>query len=242
MDQPIYQLLWEAEDRLWWYAGLRAHVLNRLNQCLPRGRTGRVLDVGCGAGRLMGELRRYGEVIGMDVELQALRFTGSRGERWLCQADARDLPFRDGSFNAVLALDVVEHVEDDRHALREIGRVLAPGGVAVINVPAFQWLWSGKDEQAHHHRRYTRRELLGKLPPSLRVAHVSFWNTVLLPPIALTRAFQRARGINPDLAKELKPPEAVNRLLTGLMRLEAPLVSWPGLPFGVSLLCTVVKQ
>ena len=241
MDDPIYRLLWEAEDRLWWYVGLREHVLGRLDRFLPAGRQGRVLDIGCGAGRLMSALRRYGEVTGMDVEPQALQFTRSRGERQLCQADLKALPFDAAAFDAVTALDVVEHVEDDRGALGEIARVLKPGGVAVLNVPAFQWLWSGKDVQAHHHRRYTKRGLLGKMPAKLLVRHVSFWNTLLLPPIAATRLWQRLWGLNPDLDRELKPSALVNALLTGLMRLERPLVAWPGLPIGVSLLCTVQK-
>ncbi len=242
MEEPIYRLIWEVEDQHWWSVSLRGHVLARLDRCLPPARARRILDIGCGAGRLMGSLRRYGEVVGIDVESQALHFTRSRGESCLCLADLQQLPFRTESFQAVTALDVVEHVDDDRHALTEIARVLAPGGVAVINVPAFQWLWSGKDVQAQHKRRYVKRELLSRLPESLAVRHVSFWNTLLLPPIALTRLWQRARRIDPDLEAELKPPDFVNRILSALMRLERPLVSWPGLPIGVSLLCTVAKR
>ena len=190
----------------------------------------------------MGSLSDYGSVLGMDIELQALRFSRRRGHQQLCQADLKDLPFSSSQFDAVTVLDVLEHVDDDGNALSEICRILKPGGVAVINVPAYQWLWSGKDTQVHHRRRYTRRRLLSQLPLGLRVDHLSFWNTTLLAPIALTRLYQRWRGITLDLEQEWDPPEILNRLLTRVMWIERPLVRWPGLPFGVSLLCTLTKR
>ncbi|MFN8559703.1 MAG: methyltransferase domain-containing protein [Dehalococcoidia bacterium] len=93
-----------------------------------------------------------------------------------------ELPFAERVFDAVLALDVIEHVEDDVALLREARRVLRPGGIVVLTVPALPWLWSDHDVVNHHYRRYVRSTLdrsvrAGGFTP----VHTSYYNSFPLP-------------------------------------------------------------
>ena len=81
-----------------------------------------------------------------------------------CEGSVMEMPFAPGSFDLAVCLDVIEHLQDDRGALRELRRVLAPGGALLVTVPAYQWLWSGHDEINHHHRRYNRAHAAGRPP------------------------------------------------------------------------------
>ena len=119
----------------------------------------RILDAGCGSGRNMIELRppRHGHRRGAVATSASLAQDRNAGQVLTCSV--LDMPFAEDSFDLAVSLDVIEHLDDDLAALRELRRVVAPGGALLVTVPAYQWLWSGHDEINHHHRRYTRRSL-----------------------------------------------------------------------------------
>jgi ubiquinone/menaquinone biosynthesis C-methylase UbiE len=124
---------------------------------LPAG--ARILDAGCGSGRNMVELARHGSVTGIDLSDTSVCLARDRAAGEVVEGSVLDLPFEEDRFDLVVSLDVIEHLEDDLGALRELRRVAAPGGSLLVTVPAYQWLWSGHDEINHHHRRYTRCSL-----------------------------------------------------------------------------------
>jgi len=140
-----------------------------------------------------------------------------------------------GWADAVLLLDVIEHLDDDVAALETARRALRPGGLLVITVPAYRWLWSGHDVALGHRRRYTTRGLSRVVERAgLSVVHASYFNTLLFPAVALTRAWKRLMG---DASHDLhRPAPAINRWLERVFALERHVVPRVALPFGASLL------
>ena len=165
MDDWRYRELYELEDRHWWFRGRRAVIWALLARA-GIDRAPRLLDAGCGTGRNLVEFGPLGEAEGVDVSSEAVDFCRRRGLDGVRQATLEDLPFEGGRFDLTLATDVIEHLDDDRRALRELRRAARPGGRLLVTVPAYRWLWSQHDESMHHRRRYTERGLSDALKAS----------------------------------------------------------------------------
>ena len=151
-------------------------------------------DAGCGTGRNLQEFGALGAAQGVDNSPEAIDFCRRRGIQGVREGQIEQLPFADGSFDLVLATDVLEHLADDRVALRELHRVAAPGGRLLATVPAYRWLWSQHDDEHHHFRRYTLRRLRDRLRATgWEPLAWSYFNTALLVPIAVVRLLARRR-------------------------------------------------
>jgi len=237
----MYEVFDRAEDSHWWFLARRRIVL-----CLVRGlirKTGsrpRILDIGCGMGGTLRELEKLGAATGVDISSRAVEFSRRRGCRDVRRIDGLSLPFREGSFDLVVSLDVIEHIEDDVAALREYGRVLAPSGRLLITVPAFSWLWSRHDDDNLHLRRYTRRFLRSRLAAAgLRPERITYFCTFLFPLVVLVRLWERMRPRPPEVPAGqalAQLPPALNRVLAGVFGSERLWLSLLGFPWGSSLL------
>jgi SAM-dependent methyltransferase len=147
-----------------------------------------------------------------------------------------------GAYAVVTMLDVLEHLEDDVAALREVARILRPGGIVLITVPAFSFLWSRHDELAHHYRRYRRFELCRRLREAgLEPQFVSYFNFFLFPAIALVRLATKALGIRKEGSDFAATPVLLNGVLGALFGAERFLLRFMPLPFGVSVLAVAKK-
>src|SRR5436853_3753142 len=135
MRHDLYQDLYIKEQDYWWHVGKRAIVYSLLQRYLkpspPDAR--QALDLGCGAGLNLDHLSQYAEPVGTDFSEEALRFCRARGHKRLCKADAAQLPFRDKQFDLITALAVIEHLDSDVTALKELQRTLKPGGLLIIS-------------------------------------------------------------------------------------------------------------
>jgi SAM-dependent methyltransferase len=227
-----------AEDRHWWYRG-RRRVLDVVLSSLDMPRDAAVLDAGCGSGRNMVELRRYGTVTGIELSPPSVQVARERGVGEVLEGSVLEMPFADDSFELAVSLDVIEHLHDDRCALRELRRVVAPGGRLLVTVPAYQWLWSRHDEINHHHRRYSRGTLHKAAEEAgWRCERTTHFNSLLLPVAMMMRALEplnrRAAASSLDL---WMPPAPVNWLLQQPLNLEAALIDrGVEIPVGLSLL------
>jgi SAM-dependent methyltransferase len=211
------------------------YAIGRLD--LPAG--ARILDAGCGSGRNMVDLARHGAVTGVELSETSVRLARERNAGEVVEGSVMDMPFDDGTFDLTVSLDVIEHLEDDVGALRELRRVTKPGGALLVTVPAYQWLWSGHDEINHHHRRYTRRSLqhTGEQAGWQQV-RTTYFNSLLLPAAILLRVLDRFSRKTTESSLDLwVPPEPLNRLLELPLTLESAMIGRGGrIPAGLSLL------
>jgi SAM-dependent methyltransferase len=200
MNPAEYERMFRAEETQWWYVGMRAVVLALLEPLLDtlraEGRRLAILDAGCGTGRNLHQLGAFGRAVGIDLSKDALAFCRGRGVA-SARASLLALPFPDESFDCVASLDVLYHgwVGDDRAAGQEMARVLRPGGLLLVRVPALKMLWGAHDRAVHSRHRYTRPELVGLLEAcGLRVERASYSNFVLFMPLLLRRTLDRILG------------------------------------------------
>jgi SAM-dependent methyltransferase len=195
-----YRRMFEAEDTQWWYAGQRAiaHALLEpaLARLADRARPLRILDAGCGTGGNLVHLARLGRAVGIDLAPEALDLCRARGVRAVRSALAT-LPFPGGSFDVVTSFDVLYHqwVGDDGAAVGEMARVLRPGGLLLVRVPALRILWGAHDEEVQSRHRYTRGELLALLETcGLRTERATYCNSILFPLLLARRTLDRFSG------------------------------------------------
>jgi SAM-dependent methyltransferase len=238
MDRDYELQTHQAEDRHWWYRGRRT-VIERVLEDLALPPDARILDAGCGSGRNMIELAHHGAVTGVELSQTSVDLARARGAGEVIAGSVLEMPFADASFDLAVSLDVIEHLEDDLAALRELRRTVAPGGTLLVTVPAYQWLWSGHDEINHHHRRYTRRSMRAVAEQAgWQQVRTTYFNSLLLPVAILLRILERFNTKTTESSLDLwVPPEPLNWLLERPLALEAALIGRSGrIPAGLSLL------
>jgi len=245
MDQREFDKMFEVEETNWWYKGRRRLVEQHLaERHREKGRL-RILDIASATGMSFRFLKSYGDSWGVDISQETIRLCGLRGIKRIVRGDALKLPFRSGCFDAILALDALEHFPDDRQALREIARVARPDALILITVPAFMFLWSPHDEAFHHFRRYTAKELRGKLGESgFAIDRLSYYSMTLMPPVWAFRKWRALRRTRQDHASSdffVKLPRPVEWALGTIMNGEIAAMKLVSLPFGVSLFCRTRK-
>lgn len=245
METELFERFFAVEDRHWWFVGRRRIVLDQVARYVRPGagcRSGRpsheprILDVGCGTGGVLAHLGGLGRACGIDPSPEAAGYCRERGLP-VALASGMELPFGDRAFDAVLALDVIEHVEDDVALLREARRVLRPGGVAVLTVPALPWLWSSHDDVNHHFRRYMRGTLEQAVcAAGMKPLKTSYYNALLLPLAVTRKVLHRMNGTGDHLETL---PAPVNTVLRGILSAERSVIRRWDIPLGASLVCTV---
>jgi SAM-dependent methyltransferase len=235
MDPHEHERLAHFEEWYWWHRGRQAIVQRLLDYYATPGV--RILDVGCGTGATTLGLRRFGPVVAMDIARRALEVAGRRGIA-VAQASVARLPARATAFDLVVALDVLEHVEDDVGAARELHAVLRPGGLLLATVPAYPWLWSGHDEALGHRRRYRRRPLIAMLERGgFEVVLCSYVMASILPAAMLVRLYERwiRRGPAHRESGYVPVPAPLNALLAWCTSAGSRVLPWIRMPFGLSL-------
>ena len=251
MDEALYDEMFRLESAHWWFVAKRRIILSLLKKhlpVLPSSPAPRVCDIGCGCGMTLRELQEHGyQAVGVDASDTALSYCAARGVRAVKGMLPDHLGLPPGNADAVLMLDVLEHLDDDLGATLCAIDLLRPGGFLIATVPAYQWLWTRRDEFHHHKRRYSLarwRRTLGDATArcGARPLKVSYFNTYLFP-LALAGRLASKLLPQPDRPGDMSiPPLGVNRLLAGVFASERlPLCAGFPLPFGLSLLAVMQK-
>jgi SAM-dependent methyltransferase len=247
MNVAEYERMFRLEDSYWWFV-----ARHRLIEALMRSRYGApgsdspaltILDIGCGTGAMSARLARWGRVVSADFSPLALQFSRRRGLHHLVGADAMRLPFGASRFDALVAMDMLEHLPDDCAALREFYRVLKPGGRVFATVPAYPHLWSEHDHALMHYRRYRRREVAERFTAAgFQLEKLSHTMTLLYPLVAAQRRLNaRKPPHDPPQAAMPQVSRPLNAALTGLLAAENALARRVDFPFGVTILCVAVR-
>lgn len=237
MNDEEFRLLDRIEDDHWWFVGKRL-VLHAIADRFARG--GRILDLGCGTGGILSDWATESRCYGVDRSKLAIEICRKRGLESVAQGDLMALPLAPNRFDLVFALDVIEHLDDDRAFLREARQLCAPGGRVIVASPAFQVLWSKHDETFQHRRRYSAAQLESVLREAgLEPERTTFTNVAVFPVAALWRlvsSWTPLRHIAPK-TDFWDVPNWLNRLLTTVYRLEARMLARWNAPFGLSVVC-----
>lgn len=239
MMEHTYPILFRVEQSHWWHIG-RRKIIASFVQEICRGvtdRRPRILDVGCGTGANLLMLSKYGDAEGVDISEDALAFCRDRGLDKVRLGAGEELPYEDASFDLVTALDVVEHMDDDLAGLREMRRVLRPGGRVLLFVPAFMFLWGLQDDVSHHRRRYRLSQLRRVLEEAgFEIERTTYANITFFLPILLIRQLMRVTGIKAESENNINV-SAFNGVLGKLFGAETWFLRYVNLPFGVSGIC-----
>jgi len=247
MEKREYKLLNDRERFFWWNVG-RRRILEEMLGRSTASRKLRILDIGCGPGGNLLFLKNFGDVTGLDSDNEARIFSKDKGFNELVRGEAESLPFEDARFDAAALLDVIEHIDDDEKALRQAYYVLRPGGVLLLSVPAYRWMWSEHDVALHHKRRYVRKELSNKIKKSgFTIQEMSYFCIPAIPfrfiKLLLT-AVKDSSGSNKKrhpTTDDVLLPATLNTLLIYWLALERYLLRIFSIPFGSSLIVIAKK-
>jgi SAM-dependent methyltransferase len=243
MDIATYVTEAEAEATHWWFTGRRRLFAREIEKTgLPR--SSRVLDVGTSTGanlRLLRDLGFYA-VDGLDFSNEAIRYCQEKGLGFVRYGDVCGMPFADGSFDLLLATDIIEHIDDDAKALGEIARVLRSGGKALITVPAFPMLWGLQDRIGQHKRRYRLRQLVDRVASAGFAIDVCYYfNFLLFLPIWMGRRLIDI--FRPDIQNEAQiNSPLINRAMLAIFSADIAMAPILRMPFGVSILLIATKK
>ncbi len=225
----------QLEQTYWWHIAKRELVTRWLQQYVPA--PARVVEGGIGsAGNLVSFQELGYEVAGLDIMPEAVEYGKKRG---IADVHVHDLgkpwPFEADSADAVVLLDVIEHVEDPVAVLQHASRVLKPEGKLLLTVPAYQWLFGTWDEALGHYRRYTNRKLEQQtVAAGFKTLELTHWNSFTLPAAVGVRTWQK-------LCPQRKSAEfprvspLVNQLLLGCASFERACSRFVNIPCGLSV-------
>ncbi len=244
MMEHTYPILYQVEQTHWWYVGRRKIITEFVREIVSdvKDRPAKILDVGCGTGANLLLLSNYGDAEGVDVSHDALAFCRERGLQKLKHGAAEQLPYEDKTFDLVAAFDVVEHLDDDLAGLKELKRVLRPGGRALLFVPTFMFLWGIQDDVSNHRRRYRLPEFKRLLAEAgFEIERASYANITFFFPILFVRKLMKLTGLKTSSENNINV-SALNGLFGWLFSAESVALRYMNFPFGVSGICVARRR
>lgn len=243
MKEQAYEEMFHMESYYWWYVGKRKLVFSLLQKLSQT--KGRILDVGCGTGFLLEELRRKGyTAFGLENERKVLDLTYEQKIHGIIRGEAENPPFKNDSFDIILLLDLLEHLEDDILVIKKLSEILTKDGYLLVTVPAFSFLWGRHDEIFHHKRRYTAKRLKRIFADAgFTVKKISYTNFFIFPFVLFWRSIKRFLNIARIPETDFwEVPGILNTILIIFYSIEALLIRFTHFPFGVSIICIATRS
>lgn len=242
MQDIVYHKNYELEESYWWFVARNAIILDMLKSKTKLARGAKVLDVGCGTGGFAMLMLKDFDVTCSDMSPIALDYCARRGIKNSILGTLDDIP-RDMHPKAITMLDVVEHIPDDKQAVRDVYEILPEGGWYIASVPAYQWLWSHHDVIHKHFRRYTKSEFNEMLSSAgFEIVYTSYFQTFLFPLAVIKRFADRITGAEKKQTEPVEElPGFMNSLFKAVFKAEKGFLKFMRFPFGNSII-TIARK
>src|SRR5262245_2248125 len=246
MRPEDFEFLYSLEERYWWFVAMR-RITDAIVAPQVQHKPLRIFDAGCGTGYNLQYYEKAGHVVwGLDIAPEAVDGVRRRGFTKITQASAAEIPYQSATFDLVFSFDVLCQMpmELSDNAIREMSRVLKPGGFLFVRVPAFEWMRSSHDADLHTVHRFTRGELQGKLERAgLRTKLSTYANSYLFP-VVIVRRFLKRLGIG--TGTDVKPLPSglgwIDPIFQRVLASESGILGHHNrLPFGLSVICYAEK-
>lgn len=247
MKSQIYEKMHETESFHWWFCGKREIVLSLIKDKVIKNnsKSMQIIDFGCGCGLMLGHLEQFGVVTGVDFSEQALEYCKIKFDGRLLACNLSEEIKWEEKFDLAVALDIVEHIENDSAVVKNIFNALNMNGEAILTVPALQFLWSDHDENCMHIKRYNLSKFKTILEKAgFTIEYISYYNFFLFPIVVLLRLTTRFLRINKNsgLENDIKD-NFINKILYRIFSTEKFFIKKGiKLPIGVSLIALVSKR
>jgi|SRR3989344_2755453 len=243
MRKDLYQDMYDKEQTYWWHVRKRKLVLSLVRGLSYNKKDIKILDIGCGTGKMMEDASQFGTVYGIDSSDESLRFCKKRGLTNVKKANIEDnLPFGKNAFDVILLLDVLEHTNQHEKVLKNIYAILKKDGILIMTVPAYEWLYSYWDRMLGHIRRYT---IVGAKTvvrsAGFTVAKSSYFNSFILPLVIVFRLIKSMTRTKEKASDFISLPDSINAMFIYLSNIETILLHHMGIPFGLSVLIVAKK-
>lgn len=243
MQEIVYHTNYQNEDSYWWFTARNIIISKIINKIIPSlSKQSKILDIGCGTGGFASYISKDYDISCLDTSTTALDYCKKRGLSNLYNSTIAELPDEAKPFDAAIMLDVLEHIEDDKSALKDVHGILKEGGYYIMSVPAYKWMWSKHDEIHMHYRRYTKKEVTNLIEKAgFEIKYSSHFNSFLFLPAFLKRKLDKITG------KEEKHKDPVDKVSDGMNSLFHKIFSFeskflPAVSFPIGLSIIVIAQ
>lgn len=237
----------QHEETHWWFTARKEilknfiiKIIKKKNYALPL----QILNVGPAGGSTTIMLQSFGKVKSLEYDDDLFNYSKNERKLDIDKGSITDLPYQKEIFDIACAFDVIEHVEDDKKAMAELKRVVKPGGIVLLTVPAFQFLWSRHDEVNYHFRRYTKKRInqIGK-NAGLTIFYSSYFNFFLFLPIFAARMLGKFNSKQEKKSDfdEFKINKTSNKILHSIFKIEKKILFPFRFPFGVSVFSAFIN-
>ncbi|MCL4417278.1 MAG: class I SAM-dependent methyltransferase [Actinobacteria bacterium] len=241
MRKNLYQEMYRLEESHWWHIAKREITLKLLKKYFAKNNP-KILDIGCGTGKNLEELSKFGETWGVDASDEAISYCRKRKFKNLKLSKAENTGFKKNTFDIVTAFDLLEHI-DDKKAVEEIKKILKPKGLIIVTVPAYKKLWSKWDEILNHKRRYNEKQITELFPKKdFEILKISYFNSFLVIPAYFIRK-AKSSLYSKDYPSDFKlGSPLINNLMLAISRIEQIVIRKGKVPFGTSIVCLIQKK
>jgi SAM-dependent methyltransferase len=245
MESAEYDNMAQFEDHHWWFCARRGAITAMLDS-LKLPKNVEILEIGCASGGNFEMLSHYGNVYAVEMNDSAIKRAKSRE---IAQDVSKatlpeDRTFDGKTFDLIVLLDVLEHIDQDLETLKSLHDSLKDDGVILVTVPAFPSLWSEHDVALHHKRRYTKKTLAKVIKDSgYNKRKLTYYNFFLFIPISAVRIMRKVFGTEKKSQSDLKMPSRfMNEFYKKVFAPEKWFIAKTGFPFGISLMAVIQKK